>query len=254
MLSLKKRNDYDVSFRKAIKLLHREERITRLKETEIMCEKYYQDNGERPADYMLESLADVLLHEELTDTRVDKMTIEEYPILSESQIRRRKSGSNSRAENAKCEVLLDVDYIDELSSLGSLGVYVSIEKPSVKQEIDAETSYYRELNKAQPIAVSYIEPIQSNILRFNTNGRGEDHRVWADAVKERDGYRCQNPRCNNRAGIMHAHHIYNYADFPEMRYEVSNGITLCEPCHTEFHSIYGKNDTNRQELTEFFAS
>jgi len=76
---------------------------------------------------------------------------------------------------------------------------------------------------------------------------------WAMAVKERDGYRCQNPKCRSRNGIMHAHHIHNYADYPELREDIDNGITLCVDCHVGFHAFFGKKANNRRQLDEYFS-
>ncbi len=63
-----------------------------------------------------------------------------------------------------------------------------------------------------------------------------EYKAWRKAVFERDHYTCQ--RCgDNKGGNLRAHHIKPYSDFPELRHEVSNGITLCETCHIKVHSI-----------------
>jgi len=53
---------------------------------------------------------------------------------------------------------------------------------------------------------------------------------WRKAVFERDKYTCQ--MCKQLStGNIEAHHIYPFADFPELRFEIDNGITLCQHCH-----------------------
>lgn len=58
-------------------------------------------------------------------------------------------------------------------------------------------------------------------------------REWRKAVLARDNYTCQN--CGTHGGWLQAHHIKRFALFPELRFEVSNGQTLCEPCHRKTH-------------------
>ena len=55
------------------------------------------------------------------------------------------------------------------------------------------------------------------------------YKQWRKAVFERDNYTCQH--CNKRGGWLEADHIESWTDFIELRYEVSNGRTLCRPCH-----------------------
>lgn len=52
------------------------------------------------------------------------------------------------------------------------------------------------------------------------------YRDWMKAVKNRDGWKCQisNGDCS---GQLEAHHILPWRDYPELRYQVNNGITLC---------------------------
>jgi hypothetical protein len=57
---------------------------------------------------------------------------------------------------------------------------------------------------------------------------------WRAKVFERDNYTCQH--CgDNQGGNLNAHHIKPFIKFVELRYEVRNGITLCEECHRAEH-------------------
>ena len=49
---------------------------------------------------------------------------------------------------------------------------------------------------------------------------------WAKTIKVRDGWKCKinNKDCN---GKIIAHHILRWSEFPELRYDVNNGIALC---------------------------
>lgn len=58
---------------------------------------------------------------------------------------------------------------------------------------------------------------------------GKEYKHWRVSVFERDGYTCQS--CGEKGVYLHAHHVKPFAYFPSLRFEVSNGITLCEPCH-----------------------
>lgn len=81
-----------------------------------------------------------------------------------------------------------------------------------------------------------------------------EYRQWRKLVFNRDLYTCQ--CCGDKNGNGHevyleAHHIYNYKDFPDKRFDVNNGTTLCRRCHTLFHSIYGKKNNTKQQFDEF---
>lgn len=59
---------------------------------------------------------------------------------------------------------------------------------------------------------------------------GQLHREWSKQVKNRDMWKCKinNDECN---GKLEAHHILSWAKFPELRYNIDNGITLCKYHH-----------------------
>ena len=57
---------------------------------------------------------------------------------------------------------------------------------------------------------------------------------WRNQVFIRDNYTCR--RCGKIGGELHAHHIKSWALFPELRFDVENGKTLCKyPCHRDEH-------------------
>lgn len=60
--------------------------------------------------------------------------------------------------------------------------------------------------------------------------------AWRRKVFIRDNHTCQN--CKKRGVEIEAHHVKSWARHPELRYEVSNGITLCRiPCHVEANRL-----------------
>lgn len=60
--------------------------------------------------------------------------------------------------------------------------------------------------------------------------QGFEYNKWRKEVYTRDNWKCRifNGDC---IGRIEAHHIFNWVDYPELRYEVGNGITLCHYHH-----------------------
>jgi NUMOD3 motif/HNH endonuclease len=53
---------------------------------------------------------------------------------------------------------------------------------------------------------------------------------WIKKVKERDGNKCV--ECSSTYRVA-AHHIKSWKDHPDLRFDVTNGITLCCRCHVK---------------------
>ena len=56
---------------------------------------------------------------------------------------------------------------------------------------------------------------------------------WRKSVFERDNHTCQH--CNKTNCLVHAHHIKPASEFPELKFDIGNGITLCPKCHKKEH-------------------
>lgn len=67
--------------------------------------------------------------------------------------------------------------------------------------------------------------------KHNSYWRCQDKKLkeWRESVFERDNYICQ--LCGTRGGNLEAHHKKSWAKYPELRYKIENGITLCYGCH-----------------------
>lgn len=75
-------------------------------------------------------------------------------------------------------------------------------------------------------------------------------RVWRNKVFHRDAFTCKS--CgDDKGGNLVAHHINSYHWAVEDRYKVSNGITLCENCHKDFHSKYTYYNNNESQMKEY---
>ena len=76
-----------------------------------------------------------------------------------------------------------------------------------------------------------------------------EFRLWRESVFARDNWTCQ--KCEEVGGTIHPHHIKGFAQYPELRFAIDNGITLCIDCHRLFHTIYGTKDINEEQIVEF---
>ena len=77
-----------------------------------------------------------------------------------------------------------------------------------------------------------------------------EYRLWRKAVFERDNYTCV--WCgDNRGGNLEADHIQTFMEYPELRFAIDNGRTLCKKCHIKRHkkdggqSIQGHNSNEK---------
>lgn len=80
----------------------------------------------------------------------------------------------------------------------------------------------------------------------------QEMRYWRKECIERDNFTCQ--ISGQSGGKLIVHHINNFADFPELRTLIENGITMSEKLHKEFHKKYGVKNNTIGQLEEFIQT
>lgn len=115
----------------------------------------------------------------------------------------------------------------------------------------SETGEAQELTGRESVAFDFIADDidrwkkKSNSGKYHWNWKGgitpknqvlrssNGYKEWRNSVFKRDEYTCR--ICGKRGGRLNAHHIKMWSKFPELRFAVSNGVTLCEDCHKKIH-------------------
>lgn len=70
-----------------------------------------------------------------------------------------------------------------------------------------------------------------------------ENKLWREAVFKRDNWTCVWCGARSKEGmkvVINADHIKPFALFPELRFSVDNGRTLCTPCHKKTDTFAGK--------------
>jgi hypothetical protein len=143
--------------------------------------------------------------------------------------------------------------------LGNSGQFeggVSPWNKGLNKEIDSRVNYERPTTFKKGVVFDEEYRIKMScgargieVSEFNGFATDEDprknkaerdaHFDWRRQIFQRDDYTCQ--LCGIKSGcghkvILHAHHIKYWKDFPELRRDIHNGITLCRECHSYVHS------------------
>ncbi len=129
------------------------------------------------------------------------------------------------------------------------GRIVSLEtrlKMSISQKgrtATEETRAKMRISQAREKNPAWKGGVSNTNLRWRSGG---EYKRWMRAVKKRDGKCLVCGSTNN----LEAHHIKSFNEYPELRFVVKNGFTMCYEHHIEFHKKYG-NKNNRQQLNAF---
>lgn len=79
-----------------------------------------------------------------------------------------------------------------------------------------------------------------------------EYKLWREAVFARDNWTCVWCGIKSKKGIkveLQADHIKPFAYYPELRFAIDNGRTLCGPCH-KTTDTYGSKANNHKLLCQ----
>lgn len=124
---------------------------------------------------------------------------------------------------------------------------ISASKRAQKRRHTEETKLLMSINlKGKNAGINCSHYIADRSLLKTARKKAYDtrYKYWMKEVKNRDGWRCKisNSDCSGR---LEAHHILRWQDYPELRYQVNNGISLCR-----FHHPLKREEEDR--LSPYF--
>ena len=97
-------------------------------------------------------------------------------------------------------------------------------------------------NKGRPHLQKEKHPLwKGGITPINVKIRNSpEMKAWRTAVFQRDGYICVIGG-KEHGNQLQADHIKRFSEYPDTRFDVSNGRTLCVDCHKKQGTYYGKS-------------
>ncbi len=127
-----------------------------------------------------------------------------------------------------------------------------------KPKSEAVKKKMRERMKGQPSCFKGKKHTLEVITQMSINRKGKNHYNWKGGVSSenskirssgeyttwrktvflRDNYTCV--FCGIKGGALNADHIKPFAAYPELRFELNNGRTLCVKCHKTTATYGGK--------------
>lgn len=114
-------------------------------------------------------------------------------------------------------------------------------KRSVSKETREKLSRLKKGKKRPELSGKNHPNWRGGITPENSKIRNSiEAKLWREAVFKRDNYTCI--WCGDtKGGNLEADHIQKWSEYPELRFAVDNGRTLCSDCHKKRHRKYGQN-------------
>lgn len=114
-----------------------------------------------------------------------------------------------------------ISYISKITGVSFGTVRLRLLSKNIKLRSDMASSF----KGGRPF--NYVNG-QSKLRRAGITDRKAD-KSWRESVFKRDNYTCV--KCKKTGCKLQADHIKRFTEFPNLRYEIDNGQTLCIHCH-----------------------
>lgn len=144
--------------------------------------------------------------------------------------------------HAKWLLLITSEFVNEKRRLKVLANWADPKYRARMEEI------YSTFEHARSISMGLLRN-HDNWVDFGYNITGNiysmpEYYEWRKSVYSCDGHKCK--ICGDHNCMIHAHHIKRPPLYPELMFDIENGITLCERCH---RLTFGKEELFEEELT-----
>lgn len=53
---------------------------------------------------------------------------------------------------------------------------------------------------------------------------------------------------------LQAHHLNSWNKFPDERFKLENGVTLCKSCHDDFHNKFGRGNNTAEQFRKYYEN
>jgi len=134
----------------------------------------------------------------------------------------------------------EISCVKRNASLKAYPIWVGIERRKMKglPKTLEHRQKLADVRVAKKISVGEKNPNWKGGISKTERG-GVNYQYWRETIKRRDNYICQMcgidgkvpcPHCDTKPRL-HSDHIKPWAKYPELRYDLDNGRTLCEKCH-----------------------
>lgn len=152
--------------------------------------------------------------------------------------RLKKLYMDEKLNTVKCGKIFDCSYMTIRRRLINLNILIRKSDTEFKKGQRPEGGFNTRFKngKDHPFWKNGITSL-SNLIRH-----GLEYKNWRDKIYRKDSFTCQicNKYCEK--GNIIAHPKKSFTDYPELRFDVDNGITLCRGCHLKIHR--GEEKTN----------
>lgn len=175
----------------------------------------------------------------------DKLTIESKKKMSLAKIGKKRPdmvGINNPAKRIEVRKLLSLAKVG-IKKSEKHRVNISLSKKGIKHS--EETRF----KKSVAMKGDKNHQWKGGLVNINkTIRRSLEYRLWRESVFKRDDFTCV--WCKVIGGKLHADHIKPFAFYPELRFAIDNGRTLCIPCHKTTDTWGGKCVKNKLKITK----